>query len=491
MRVKAWCALFGVGLVGCGGVEPELLEGAPEDTTVHAQACAPGKAFKVKDVLPPGTDLPPWKPSPFGLTNVQGTLYFAVDLFPNHSLLWKSDGTTAGTVPVKDFPAYGTSGYRDLGELTAVGHRLFFSINDPTVGRELWVSDGTGAGTRLVADLTPGAASTSLSELASVGGTLSFFRREPATNGLLLWKSDGTAAGTVQVLDLETQASLASSVVLSSGLRVFILQDAVSGGTRVWRSDGTAAGTYAFISLDAGEPQVRDVRSQGAFAVFALVEGGNTEIWKTDGTATGTVRLETFGHDARLLGVLGSHVYVSYPTTDDRLKVARVSLAGGGKATVTTLANPFAGQEGAQPYLQDAKTAGNKLYLSVAIGSPGPAPRRVDLWGTDGTAAGTVRLSEGLSTSDERWSTLFDSGSGTLIFGSAGDSAGEEPWVTNGTPAGTGRIADLQPMGSSNPTSFLRIGTRIFFVANGGPPGNALWSLPANVTCPALSAEAR
>lgn len=46
-------------------------------------------------------------------------------------------------------------------------------------------------------------------------------------------------------------------------------------------------------------------------------------------------------------------------------------------------------------------------------------------------------------------------------------------------------------MGGSNPNSFLRIGTRIFFVANGGPPGNALWSMPANVTCPALSAEAR
>ncbi|RKH20146.1 hypothetical protein D7X74_04935 [Corallococcus sp. CA047B] len=494
MRVKAWWAVVGVGLVGCGGVEPEAeAEMAPRDATVQAQACAPGVAVKVKDVIAPGTPLPPpWRPSPYGLSELQGTLYFATEVVGGQASLWKSDGTTAGTVVVKEFPAQGTTGDRELGGFTAVGSQLFFSINDTVLGRELWVTDGTEAGTRPVVDLTPGAEGTQFSSFAQLGGALSFFRGVPlAPSGTRLesWRSDGTAAGTVRVVDFGTQATLQASTVIAGGVQLFFLQDAVNG-TRLWRTDGTAVGTSAIKALDAGEPQVSDLRGTTGGIVFALRDAGNTEIWKSDGTAAGTVRLETFGHVSSLLGVLGSHVYVSYGTTDDRLRLARVSLSGGGKATVTTLPNPFAGQPGAQPYLQIATPVGSKLYLSVAIGSPGPAPRRVDLWVTDGTAAGTLQLNQGLSTSDENWSTLFNTGSGTLLFTSAGPNDGQEPWVTDGTVANTGRVADIGPDGGSSPQSFRRVGDRIFFVANGGPPGNALWSMPAHVTCPALAPEA-
>ena len=43
------------------------------------------------------------------LTNVNGTLYFAADDGTNSLELWKSDGTAAGTVLVKDI-APGPSG---------------------------------------------------------------------------------------------------------------------------------------------------------------------------------------------------------------------------------------------------------------------------------------------------------------------------------------------------------------------------------------------
>ncbi|WP_244237994.1 hypothetical protein [Corallococcus terminator] len=495
--MKAWWAVVGVGLVGCGGVEPDAeAEAAPRDSTVQAQACAPGVAVKVKDVIAPGTPPPPpWRPSPYGLSNFQGTLYFATDVVGGQATLWKSDGTTAGTVPVKEFPAQGTTGYRELSGFTAVGSQLFFIVGDAVLGREPWVTDGTEAGTRLVVDLTPGSEGSQLSSFAALGGALGFFRTVPVTTPaggrrLESWRSDGTAAGTVRVVDFGTQTTLQASTVIAGGVQLFFLQDAVNG-TRLWRTDGTATGTYVIKALDAGEPLVSDVRGTTGGIVFALRDAGNTEIWKSDGTAAGTVRLETFGHVASLLGVLGSHAYVSYGTADDRLRLARVSLSGGGKATVTTLPNPFGGESGAQPYLQIATTAGSKLYLSVAIGSTGPAPRKVDLWVTDGTAAGTLWLSDGLSTSDENWSPLFNTGSGTLLFGKAGPNDGQEPWVTDGTVANTGRVADIHPDGGSSPQSFRRIGDRIFFVANGGPPGNALWAMPANVTCPALAPEAR
>ena len=69
-----------------------------------------------------------------------------------HRPLWKSDGTEAGTVLVKDIdPDDATS----IGPscLTGVGRTLFFTADDGIHGRELWKSDGTEAGTVLVKDI--------------------------------------------------------------------------------------------------------------------------------------------------------------------------------------------------------------------------------------------------------------------------------------------------------------------------------------------------
>src|SRR6266571_4778448 len=85
--------------------------------------------------------------------------------------------------------------------LTDVNGTLFFAAEDPTNGRELWKSDGTAAGTVLVNDITPGSGGSGPDELTIVNGTL-FFRAFDPTDGYELWKSDGTAAGTVLVNDI-------------------------------------------------------------------------------------------------------------------------------------------------------------------------------------------------------------------------------------------------------------------------------------------------
>ena len=204
---------------------------------------------------------------PSNLTNVNGTLFFAANDGTNGRELWKSDGTAAGTALVKDiYP--GTSryydywgGYRDYpnssypSNLTNVNGTLFFTANDGTNGRELWKSDGTAAGTVLVKDINPGSAgsypgrpderqrhavllgqrrherrrscgratapppapcssrtstpavgSSYPGNLTNVNGTL-FFTANDGTHGDELWKSDGTAAGTVLVKDINPGVS--------------------------------------------------------------------------------------------------------------------------------------------------------------------------------------------------------------------------------------------------------------------------------------------
>ncbi len=82
---------------------------------------------------------------------------------------------------------------------------LFFWANDGSSGNEIWKSDGTSAGTVLVKDVKPGAAGSVTSALANVNGTL-FFVANEGTNGYELWKSDGTASGTVLVKDIKAGA---------------------------------------------------------------------------------------------------------------------------------------------------------------------------------------------------------------------------------------------------------------------------------------------
>jgi ELWxxDGT repeat protein len=147
---------------------------------------------------------------PSYLTEMDGVLYFFASDGVHGRELWKSDGTEAGTTMVKDirvgeFPWSSTP----VLSLINVGGTLFFTANDGTSGYELWKSDGTEAGTVMVKDIRPGAADgfdnvspyLSRPSLTNVLGKL-YFVANDGTNGFELWKSDGSEEGTVMVMNI-------------------------------------------------------------------------------------------------------------------------------------------------------------------------------------------------------------------------------------------------------------------------------------------------
>ena len=90
----------------------------------------------------------------------------------NHT--WKSDGTTNGTVQLKDINPGGHNIYLFRHFVNANG-TLLFSFYDDENGYELWKSTGTTAGTTIVRDINPGIYGSQVTNITYFGKNISFF----------------------------------------------------------------------------------------------------------------------------------------------------------------------------------------------------------------------------------------------------------------------------------------------------------------------------
>ena len=114
----------------------------------------------------------------------QGVHYNGIILFVGNdgvhgNELWRTDGTTSGTWMVKDIRSgIASSGLTlDISTKSAVFQNgfLFFSANDGIHGNELWRTDGTSSGTVLANDIQPGIGSSNPNQLTSDSGGNSIY----------------------------------------------------------------------------------------------------------------------------------------------------------------------------------------------------------------------------------------------------------------------------------------------------------------------------
>jgi ELWxxDGT repeat protein len=370
------------------------------------------------------------------MTAAGNTLFFTARDETYETELWKSDGTSAGTVVVKDILPGAGSSYP--GYLTAIGNTLYFSAYDG-LERELWRSDGTANGTFLVKDINSGSGSSSPGELKAIGNTL-YFRAFDDTNGTELWSSDGTSAGTRLIRDISPGENSSWPTYLTAvGASLFFTAYDGSHGEELWRSDGTLAGTAVVNILPGGNSSIpADLTAVHDILFFTAYDGTHgEELWISDGTASGTFLVRD----------------INPGSTDSTPKPSNSPLYR------DPIHRPIA--------------VGNTFYFVANDGTHG-----FELWKSDGSSTGTSLVKDinpGIGSSSPRHLTAIGN---TLYFVAYNTATGIELWKSDGSSAGTVLVQDIRPgASSSSPNELRSLGNTLLFTANDGTNGAELWGL--------------
>lgn len=468
--------------------------------------------------------------NPTELINIGGTLYFTATNGTVGKELWKSDGTAAGTVVIRDIAGGSVSEYVNFPygwgytkivpndsspeELINFGGTLYFTANDGVAGKELWRSDGTAAGTTIVKDIRSGAGDSTPGHLTDAGGAL-FFTANNGASGRELWKTDGTVAGTTLVRDIRSgvMGSYPNSLTSIGGILYFSANDGTSG-VELWKSNGTVAGTAMVRNIrPLGEGSYPySFTNVGGMLYFSANDGSSgSELWKSNGTAAGTVIVKDINPgtesswpsfitnvNGRLCftaddGSRGDELFVSNGTASGTLLINLESENGIGShltgftnvgATLYFVADD--GVNGRELWKSDGTSNGTFLIRDIYLGASDSFPESItsvgnvvyftasdssngrELWKTNGTASGTVLVRNISSGNASSAPADLTNVGGTLYFTASDGLNGRELWKSDGTSAGTVMVKDIvSGNGSSDPTFFVNHGGMLYFTANG------------------------
>jgi ELWxxDGT repeat protein len=343
-----------------------------------------------------------WATSLGSFSSLNSNLFFAVG-----DELWKSDGTEAGTVPVKQSLGAGGS---YLGELYRTDNLLYFFVD----GYHLWKSDGTEVGTQLVKtfqndqgfSIIPGTGDNIFIVVSNPGPT--------QVGSVSLWISDGTDVGTILLKDFVDIYPRGSAML---NMKLLFGADDGTNGNELWESDGTDAGTNLVIDVNPGSEsgicytEFYAMSNQIFFGASDTADG--CELWKSDGTNAGTE--------------LVKEIYPGAPGMTHEI----------GHLTGVVV--------------------GSEFYFGVNDGTHG-----YELWKTDGTDAGTTLVVDLNTGTDFGFRTWIMAMNGVVYFdGNDGSSDWHPMWKSDGTAAGTEQV--LEAISVSLP---IVVGNHLYFLGN-------------------------
>jgi ELWxxDGT repeat protein len=420
--------------------------------------------------------------------------------------LWHSDGTRDGTRPLK------TLAYPDAGSFRALDGRLVVGAQGLRGERRLWATDGTPAGTVALSDGGAGRPFTVRGPAEPLGEALiTAADRQPV--GQQLWLiADGrttpltdlrhlatgiqpyyafpfgadrvvlagnlgwtavTPQGAVNTLRPEidfcsSDASPCLDVPVAVGGRLVYAE---AGTARLKSTDGTLAGRRS-LPLEDADGVVSVVASLGSFQNRAMVLGRSGALWTSDGTPAGT-RFVTRLPQEPVTGSPGlpvvapfrdgatSYLFRRVPDPDDDtlsvLELWRTDGTAAGTGRLTAI--PF--DKEAAPYPAPTLVGGKLFFRVLGV-----------LWVSDGTAAGTRAV-----PNQPPGGTFALQAGATLLYAGAGYQSIEDPlppqtlWAIDPVTLAATKVATFSTVGAGYPGTPLGslVGDTLFFrVTNPG-----------------------
>jgi ELWxxDGT repeat protein len=415
------------------------------------------------------------------LTAAGGRAFFHA----NSGELWTTDGTADGTRLVRRFERSRAGTVLGPVGLTALGESVVFGAWSESQGFEPWASDGSDAGTRLLQDVVPGPGSSLAfyyepipARFAALDGRVLFAAATPE-NGRELWMTDGTPPGTALLADLHRDpgSSRPAGLTAWNGRLVFSAFQSASGFDP-WETDGSVAGTARWRDLpDQGHPSPEFVAFEEHLYFASADPPAADQLWRSDGTPGGTLPIPGGDGDARALTPAGSRLFLlatpaGHPCfLADCAELVELPAGSSSVALVKDInpgfySAPLWPDSAAGSDAHDLTALGDQLVLAADDGVHGSEP-----WISDGTPAGTQLLADlcpGYCTSAPRDFAAFG---GWVLF-----VAGDSLWRTDGTAAGTIALrAFAPPAPGLAPRELVSTGARLFFLA-GTAAGDELWT---------------
>ncbi|WP_300686126.1 T9SS type A sorting domain-containing protein [Chryseobacterium sp.] len=296
---------------------------------------------------------------------------------------------------------------------------IFPATRNAEESRELWTFNPVTQKSTLLKDVFPGYGIGISGDptFMKLNNKVYFIAIQSNNSNNQLWVTDGTTSGTSKVKDLNFEYAIETTAV--AGNNIFFYHH-----NELWVYN-TVADSLQLLKTFQYSGNVKMHSMNGIMYIAANDGVHGKEIWKSDGTLTGTTLLK------------------------DIVPNANGSIDGDFAALIFK----------------------NKLYFIANLGTAG-----YELYSTDGTEAGTVSVKpigyirlEGAAADDYFVFTGFDTVNGL------------EPWISDGTAAGTKLLKNLTPGATSSMgmKKFIKFNNKIFFEsgANGVNQayGNYIW----------------
>ena len=421
------------------GIELYVTDGTPAGTQL------------VKDILPGPLDS-----EPYDGVMMNNTLYCTAFTNTEGRELWKTDGTTAGTTLVKDInPGAEGSNYPGAYSPIANGSYFLFAARGTSDGRELWKSDGTTGGTIQLKDINPGADSSNPDFFSNFNNII-LFSATTNSQGSEYWRSDGTPEGTFMLKDINPGVGDANVFLIEffpgTGIYVpfpimtgfhifnnkafFHATDGINSGN-LYVTDGTTANTALVKTIIAGPSfpsmmMYNAVNVAGKF-IFSVTDANNrAELWQSDGTPGGTALFKSF--------------YLAPSDGSIPLTMKDYTFNAEGFTGELFQGNKFF-------FIAASLSDGNELWISDGTLPNTVMVKNIGPGNTDGIK--------------DNFSYLYTRD--LLYFAADNGTKGIELWRTDGTDAGTTLVKDIHPnAGHSNPAMMLINNSKVFFGANDG-----------------------